>query len=159
MHFYKFQYSIRNNEKYGNIVEKGVAIIQHQTEIVTRYCESDALGHINNVSYFIYLEQARVEFILDNEIVPNLENWSFVLVSTHCDYKQQIYINERIVINTYLKEIGRSSFTLVHEFVHKERGDLLAYGEAVLVHFDFEKQKSSPIPDAIRTKMEKLLRR
>jgi acyl-CoA thioester hydrolase len=111
------------------------------------------------VSYFIYLEQARVEFILDNEIVPDLDNWPFVLVSTHCDYKQQIYINDRIVINTFLKEIGRSSFTLGHEFVHQVRGELLAYGEAVIVHFDFDKQKSSPIPDEIRNKMEKFLRK
>jgi acyl-CoA thioester hydrolase len=135
-----------------------VSIIYHQTEIVTRYCESDALGHINSVSYFIYLEQARVEFLLDNEIVPNLENWPFVLVSTHCDYKQQIYINDSIVIKTFLKEIGRSSFTLGHEFVHQDRRELLAYGEAVIVHFDFEKQKSSPIPDEIRNKMAKFLR-
>jgi acyl-CoA thioester hydrolase len=111
------------------------------------------------VSYFIYLEQARVEFVLDNEIVPNLDNWPFVLVSTHCDYKQQIYINDRIVIKTFLKEIGRSSFTLGHEFVHQDRGELLAYGEAVIVHFDFEKQKSSPIPNEIRNKMEKFLRK
>ncbi|WP_420491808.1 acyl-CoA thioesterase [Neobacillus niacini] len=130
----------------------------HRTEIVTRYCESDALGHINSVSYFIYLEQARVEFLLDNEIVPNLDNWQFVLVSTRCDYKQQIYINDRIVIKTFLKEIGSSSFTLSHAFVHQERDELLAYGEAVIVHFDFEKQKSSPIPVEIRSKMEKFLK-
>ncbi|MEC1523893.1 thioesterase family protein [Neobacillus niacini] len=123
--------------------------------MVTRYCESDALGHINSVSYFIYLEQARVEFLLDNEIVPNLNNWPFVLVSTHCDYKQQIYVNDRIIITSSLKEIGRSSFTLSHEFIHQDREELLAYGEAVIVHFDFEKQKSSPIPDEMRYILEK----
>ena len=109
------------------------------------------------MSYFIYLEQARVEFLLDNEIVPNLNDFPFVLVSTHCDYKQQIYINDRIVIKSFLKEIGRSSFTLGHEFVHQDRDEILAYGEAVLVHFDFEKQKSAPIPDEIRNRMEKFL--
>lgn len=39
-----------------------VKALVHLTEIRTRYCESDALGHINNVSYFIYFEQARVDF-------------------------------------------------------------------------------------------------
>jgi acyl-CoA thioester hydrolase len=110
------------------------------------------------VSYFIYLEQARIEFLLDNEIVPNLDNWPFVLVSTHCDYKQQIYINDRIVIKTFLKEIGNSSFTLSHEFVNQDRDELLAYGEAVIVHFDFDKQKSSPIPVEMRNKFEKFLK-
>lgn len=131
--------------------------IHHTTQIVTRYCESDALGHINSVSYFIYLEQARVDFVLDNEIVPSLDDWPFILVSTHCDYKQQMYINDRIVVKTFIKEIGRSSFTLGHEIVHQARDELLAYGEAVIVYFDFDLQKSTPISDEIRNKMKKFL--
>lgn len=134
-----------------------MSIIFHCTEVVTRYCESDALGHINSVSYFIYIEQARVEFLLDNEIIPSVNNWPFVLVSANCDYKQQIYVNDRIVIKTFLKEIGRSSFTLGHKIVHHEGDELLAYGESVCVHFDFEKQKSAPIPEEMRNKMEKFL--
>ncbi|KLT16018.1 hypothetical protein AA980_20980 [Neobacillus vireti] len=132
--------------------------MHHTTQIVTRYCESDALGHINSVSYFIYLEQARVEFLLDNEIIPNLDNWPFILVSTNCEYKQQIYVNDRIVVNTFLKEIGRSNFTLGHKIVHEDRDELLAYGESVVVHFDFEQQKSSPVPVEMRNKMEKFLK-
>ncbi|ETI69000.1 acyl-CoA thioesterase [Neobacillus vireti] len=135
-----------------------MAAIHHTTQIVTRYCESDALGHINSVSYFIYLEQARVEFLLDNEIIPNLDNWPFILVSTNCEYKQQIYVNDRIVVNTFLKEIGRSNFTLGHKIVHEDRDELLAYGESVVVHFDFEQQKSSPVPVEMRNKMEKFLK-
>jgi len=133
--------------------------ILHSTDLKTRYCESDALGHINSVSYFIYLEQARVDFLLDNHIIDTLNNWPFILVSTHCDYKRQIYINDTIVVNTFVKEIGRSSFTLGHNLVHKESNELLAYGEAVIVHFDFDSQMSTPIPDEMRGKMEEFLKR
>jgi acyl-CoA thioester hydrolase len=109
------------------------------------------------VSYFIYLEQARVEFLLDNEITPTIDNWPFILVSTHCDYKQQIYINDRIVVKTFLKEIRRSSFTLGHEIVRKDRDEILAYGEAAIVHFNFVQQKSIPISIEMRNKMDKFL--
>ncbi|MFE4523747.1 acyl-CoA thioesterase [Cytobacillus firmus] len=131
--------------------------MHHTTEIVTRYCESDALGHINSVSYFIYLEQARVEFILENKIVKSIDQWPFVLVSTNCDYKKQIYINDLIVIKTFVKDIGRSSFKLGHEFIRQAGNELLAYAEAVIVHYDFHSQKSSPIPKEMLIEMEKFL--
>lgn len=135
-----------------------MATIRHVTEIVTRYCESDALGHINSVSYFIYLEQARVNFLLENHIISSLKDWPFILASTHCDYKQQMYINDRIAVKTFIKEIGRSSFTLGHEFFRQDENEsLLAYGEAVLVYFDFEQQKSISLPEKMRNKMEKFL--
>ncbi len=109
------------------------------------------------MSYFIYIEQARVEFLLDNEIIPKVENWPFVLVSTHCDYKQQIYVNDRIVVKTFLKEIGRSSFTLGYEIVYQDKDELLAYGESVVVNYDFGLKKSIPVSVEMRNKMEEFL--
>lgn len=138
----------------ANFLREGLEII-HSTEICTRYCESDALGHINSVSYFIYLEQARVDFIMDEEVIPNIEDWPFILASIHCDYKQQIYVKENLIIKTWVIELGRSSFKLAHEICSQGSDEVLAYGEAVLVHFDFNHQKSSIIPDAIRTKLKK----
>ena len=34
----------------------------HEIQISVRFGETDALGHINNTSYFIYLEEARIRF-------------------------------------------------------------------------------------------------
>lgn len=31
----------------------------HEIQVTIRLCETDALGHINNASYFVYLEEAR----------------------------------------------------------------------------------------------------
>jgi acyl-CoA thioester hydrolase len=131
--------------------------IFHTTRIRARYCESDALGHINNVSYFIYFEQARVDFLLDNQIC-DLSNWPFVLASVHCDYKRQMYVNDTCVIKTYINDIGRSSFKLGHEIRDQQSNELLAQGDAVLVHFDFIKQKSSPIPNEMLRKMKEYIK-
>lgn len=78
-------------------------------------------------------------------------------MSTHCDYKKQIYINDRIVIKTFVKDIGRSNFTLGHKFIHPAGNELLAYAEAVIVHYDFQSQKSSPITKEMLIEMEKFL--
>lgn len=39
----------------------------YETQVKVRFCETDALGHINNTSYFIYLEEARIAFFEEME--------------------------------------------------------------------------------------------
>lgn len=34
----------------------------HEWEVTIRFCETDLLGHVNNSNYFIYMEDARVQF-------------------------------------------------------------------------------------------------
>lgn len=116
-----------------------------QSTIKTRYCESDALGHISSISYLIYFEQARVGFILGQKIVQDIKKWPFVLASIHCDYKQQIFVSQEIVIETFVKVVGKSSFTLCHQIYDKETERLVAKGEEVIVNYDFELQKSVPL--------------
>jgi acyl-CoA thioester hydrolase len=130
----------------------------HHTELRTRYCESDALGHINNVSYFIYFEQARVDFLLDSGIVLPSENFPFLLASIHCEYKRQVYINQTLALNTYVIEIGRSSFKLGHEIRDKDSNELLTVGEAILVSYNATDQKTCRLPNEMRAILEKYLK-
>ncbi|GCL71857.1 acyl-CoA thioesterase [Paenibacillus naphthalenovorans] len=130
----------------------------HLTEIRTRYCESDALGHINNVSYFIYFEQARVDFMLDTGMVLPSGKFPFLVASLHCEYKKQIYIHQTLTIHTYVMEIGRSSFKLGHEIHDKDSNELLAVGEAVLVSYDLIVQQTTRLTDELRLKLENYVR-
>ncbi len=135
-----------------------VKALVHLTEIRTRYCESDALGHINNVSYFIYFEQARVDFLLDSGMVLPSEKFPFLVASLHCDYKKQVYINQSLKIHTYVMDIGRSSFKLGHEIHDKDSNELLAVGEAVLVSYDLIAEKTTRLTDELRFKLENYVR-
>ncbi|KIL45394.1 hypothetical protein KP78_29380 [Jeotgalibacillus soli] len=96
-----------------------------------------------------------MDFMMDCKIINKIEDWPFVLVSIRCDYKKQIYINNKIIIISKIDEIGRSSFKLCHELRNIGSDELLANGEAVMVYFDLNKQKSAPIPREMRSKMEK----
>jgi acyl-CoA thioester hydrolase len=116
----------------------------HHSELRTRYCESDALGHINSVSYFIYLEQARVDFLFDSGIIETLDNWPFIIASIQCDYKKQIFINQSLSVSSDVVTIGTTSFRLGHEVRDRVSNELLAVGKAIIVHYDFQRQKKSP---------------
>ncbi|MBZ5750015.1 acyl-CoA thioesterase [Metabacillus rhizolycopersici] len=129
----------------------------HESFVRTRYFESDVYGHINNVSFFIYLEQARVDFFADNNLHKNQEEWSFVVASAHCDYINQAYVNQNLVIRTYIDHIGRKSIKLKHQIMDQASEELIAEGEVVLVHFNFKTQLSEPLDEELIKKLSTYL--
>ncbi|MCP1189423.1 acyl-CoA thioesterase [Priestia flexa] len=119
------------------------------TKIKVRFCETDALGHINNTSYFIYLEEARIDFFEKMGVKMDSSKWAYLIASTKCDFIAQGYFNQTLVVSTYVTRIGHKSFTIGHEITDSKTNRLIARGEAVLVHFDFDLQKSVPLPDDV----------
>lgn len=128
--------------------------MSHEMNVKVRFCETDALGHVNNTSYFIYMEEARVEF-LNAHRDGNTEDWKFILVSTKCDFHAQLFFNETITIETFIKKIGTKSFVMCHRMKNSDSGALVAEGESTIVYFDFKEQRSEVIPDELRKALEK----
>lgn len=128
----------------------------HEYELTVRLAETDALGHVNNVSYFIYFEEGRVKFLEALGVVdPNKrELFNFILASAKCDFLQQAYFNQKLKMRTFVKKIGRSSFTLGQEVYCAEKGTKIASGETVMVYYDFNIQKSAPLPENLRSALE-----
>ncbi|SFD93967.1 acyl-CoA thioesterase [Fictibacillus sp. FJAT-27399] len=129
----------------------------HEIELTVRFCETDALGHINNTSYFIYLEEARVRCFETLGLEMNTNEWSFILASTKCDFMAQGYFNERLVVRTGVSKIGTKSFTLEHEIYKAETEELVARGNAVIVYFDFKTQQTAHIPEFLRDALKENL--
>ncbi|TKD71289.1 acyl-CoA thioesterase [Pseudalkalibacillus hwajinpoensis] len=123
-------------------------------DVRVRFCETDALGHVNNTSYFIYLEEARVQFFEYLGKQSGTDDWPFILVSTKCDFIKQVYFKQALRIETSVKRIGSKSFTLLHLIKDTRTNDTLAEGEATVVYFDFKKQTSEIIPDELRKRLE-----
>jgi acyl-CoA thioester hydrolase len=134
-------------------MKRGSFFMEHQSFIRTRFCESDALGHINNVSFFIYLEQARVDFFMDAQILENLNDWSFVAASAHCDFIKQAFVNQNLVVKTWVSQIGRTSLKLKHQILDQNNEELIAEGEVVLVSYNVTEQKTEPLSEQIKEKL------
>lgn len=131
--------------------------VEHKSYVRTRYCESDVFGHINNVSYFIYLEQARVDFFVELGMLEKQTDWSFIVASARCDYRSQAYVNQKLVIQTFVTHIGRTSFKLSHQIVDQESNVLIAEGEVILVQFDFYQQESIRLSEELTDILKKYL--
>ncbi|MFD1039853.1 acyl-CoA thioesterase [Virgibacillus byunsanensis] len=127
-------------------------------DIKVRVGETDALGHINNTSYFIYMEETRIEFLSEIGIRVHDQDFAFMLASTKCDFSKQGYFGQTLEVLTEVAKIGTKSITLLSTIEDKESGDVIAKGEAVIVYFDVRMQQSIKIPESFKTKLGAHLR-
>lgn len=126
----------------------------HETTVKVRICETDALGHVSNISYYIYLEEGRVEFFKSLNRI-NSNNFPFILASATCDFISQCYFDQQLKVQTSVSSIGNTSFQLEQNIIDFEANLLIAKSKSTLVHFNFEKQKSEPLPQELRNGLEK----
>ncbi|SDQ90828.1 acyl-CoA thioesterase [Virgibacillus salinus] len=126
-------------------------------DVKVRVAETDMLGHVNNSSYFIYMEETRLDFLQKLGMEVHSDDYMIVLASAKCDFVRQGYYGQTLEINTIVKRIGRTSFTLVNEISDKESGDLIANGEVIIVYFDIAKQKPAELPESFKAPLQEHL--
>ena len=111
----------------------------HLYDCRVRWSDVDAFGHVNNVKYFEYFQESRINFL--TQFANMSGGRTLVVARVTVDYKRPIFFRSApYPIRTRVVRRGRSSFDLYSEIVD---GDLvLAHASAVLVGFDAEGQKS-----------------
>jgi len=119
--------------------------------IKPRFCETDALGHINNTVIAQWFEGARDPIF--QWFTPDLalNQWTLILARTIVDFHAELQYGESVVIKTYVSRIGNSSFDVYQEVW--QQGVKCASGTATMVNFDYELKKSKKIPTNITDKM------
>lgn len=97
----------------------------------------DAYGHVNNVVFLRYLEEARIDFLFR----PDKDFRQGSVVARHeIDYKRQLVHRHRPVdIELWVSQIRAASFTLSYEV--KDGPEVYARASTVIVPFDFEQQR------------------
>lgn len=125
--------------------------------VTPRFGDTDGLRHINNIALVEWFEVARnpIFRIFTPDLDLSYDKWKLILVRTEFDYVGQMYYGKDVEIRSFITKIGNTSFTIGHEAWQDD--ELKARGKAVIVHYDFEQEKSKPIPDFIRKKLQKHL--
>jgi acyl-CoA thioester hydrolase len=97
----------------------------------------DAYGHVNNVVFLRYLEEARIDFLFR----PDKDFQQGSVVARHeIDYKRQlVHRHAPVDIELWITEIRAASFTITYEV--KDGDDVYVRASTVIVPFDFEAQR------------------
>ncbi len=124
-------------------------LIEH---FMPRFCETDALGHINNVSYSAWVEQSRTSLLMNRDDIQFLDGFNFVLANVNMNFMSEGYFGQQISNNSWISELGRSSLHIRTDIFQNDRQLLKA--RSTLVYFDLQRKKTCPMPDSFRELIE-----
>ncbi len=119
-----------------------------------RFRDVDMLGHVNNAVYFTYMETARTEYWMHVFGVDSLEGISFIVAHAECDFKIAAKLGDELEVSIRTSEIRNSSFVWDYEIRNAGTGDLFASGRTIQVYFDYDTQKSMPVPPDVRARLQ-----
>lgn len=119
--------------------------------ITPRFAETDALGHINNTVLPVWFEQGRHCIFEALHPAMTVNDWPIILAKISVDFLAQIYFGENVIIRTGIEKVGNTSVIVKHEAW--QRDSLVARGDAVMVYFDYQSNKPTPIPLSVRDRL------
>ena len=119
--------------------------------IPIRWGDMDAMGHLNNGSYFRYMETIRIDWMCAIGCKPDPSIEGPVIVNAFCNFYKQLEYPGDVLVKMYVSEPARSTF---ETWVTMERVDqpglVCAAGGATTIWVDFPAQKSKTLPDWMR---------
>ena len=125
-------------------------------EIRVRYIEIDQMGVVNNVNYFRWLEEGRVELLrkLDVPMIGIEKDGTFLMiVETHCNYLAPARYDELILLETWVSHVGTKSIRFDYQIIRMDRSEVIAKAHSVHVCTD-KSGKSKPIPAELKSILE-----
>jgi acyl-CoA thioester hydrolase len=130
---------------------------RHVYSCRVRWSDVDTYGHVNNVKYFEYYQEARIAFLsglADGQ--PGDTGRGVVVARIDVDYRRPIlFRSEPFEIQTWVSRVGNSSYDLEAEI--RDGDEVLSRAHAVVVAFDLDRQRSRPLTDVERGRLHELL--
>lgn len=142
------------SEPRSTICDTDPSAYKQWSVINLRYGDTDRQGHINNAVYCTLYESGRVDFLFnDGESVAG-EGTAFVIAKIALDYLKEMHFPGDVKVGSKILSIGRSSFRVGQGIFYKDH--CCSTAESVIVVIDPSSNKSIPIPDALRSVLERI---
>ncbi len=119
-----------------------------------RWGDMDAMGHLNNTSYFRYMETLRIDWLTSLGHTPGPDGEGVVIVNAFCNFYRQLEYPGTVHMKMYASDPGRTSFETWATLERSDQpGVIHAAGGATTVWVDFPRQKAMPLPDWLRERV------
>lgn len=121
-----------------------------ERNMIVRWGDMDAMGHVNNIMYFRYFEHVRLHWFesLGNDPIAAGNQNGMVIVDNHAEYIVPVVYPAELTIRMGGHSPGRSSFISTYTVCQGET--LMTRGRAKVVWIDSTVMKSVPLPDQVR---------
>ncbi|PSK96641.1 acyl-CoA thioester hydrolase [Haloactinopolyspora alba] len=130
--------------------------MRHTYECSVRFDDLDAFGHVNNVTFAEYLQEARVDFAYRHLAYGDAPHQGSVVVHQSIDYLAPVpFRSEPLQVHVWVTRIGTSSFDLAYEV--SDATTLFARATGSLVAYDVSAGSPRPISDDERATLERFV--
>lgn len=121
----------------------------HRLDLVVEPGTIDANGHVNNVEYLRWMQQAAISHstAAGCTAATAAGGFSWVARSHHIEYLRPAFAGERLTIFTWVATLRRSSSLRQYRIVRD--AVLVARGETVWVFVDAATGRPRPIPSSV----------
>ncbi len=107
-------------------------------DIALRWADADAFGHVNNVVFFRYLEEARARVIPASGPGSTILSGGLVVAEQQLKYLAPLhYRAEPIQVGMSVDHVGGSSFRLACRLFDAASSTVFAQGFVALVTYNF----------------------
>lgn len=119
------------------------------------WSEMDMFGHINNVSYFKYIQASRVNYWEVCGFRQSFDDTGIgpMLLSTSCRFIKPLYYPGNIIVQASVNFIKNTSFGIHHRILN-DKGEIAAEAEDVIVVFDFKNNIKASVSESLRHNIE-----
>jgi acyl-CoA thioester hydrolase len=76
-----------------------------------------------------------------------------ILADVHITYFEPVYFGQKVKVGVHISRLGNKSMTWEQNIVDMDTDKELAKGEVVLVTYDYQEEKTIPIPQEWREKI------
>lgn len=122
----------------------------HSKKMAIRWGDMDAYGHVNNTNYFLYVQEARFEMMVEHGKKIDVSGIAPVLAETSCKFIRPITFPEIIIIETWLTNIEGKKTFFEHIIKSGTKSEVIyAVLPATIVWYDFANKTSVNTPEYI----------
>ncbi len=120
--------------------------------------EMDAFQHVNNVSYVRWAESGRVAYfdrlgLMDSKHARGIGP---IVAKLSIEYRRPVTYPDTIRVETTVKRIGNTSFTMASRIRSEALGAEVATTEEVIVLLDYRAGKPAPLEAELRAAIHAL---
>ncbi len=120
--------------------------------------EMDCYAHVNNVVYFRYFENARLEYFcrIGWFEIEEATGIGPILASTQARFRRALAYPDAIHIGVRLLEMKDDRFTVEYRIVSDALDDVATEGQGTLVAFHHPTGKKATLPEELKVRIRAL---
>jgi acyl-CoA thioester hydrolase len=121
-----------------------------------RWGELDAVGHVNHTVVLRWFESCRLELLSTIGLgSPGIAApLGIILAALHCDYREPVHYPGTVHVGLRVEKVGHTSLRFGHAIFTATDPTPAAAGGAVVVLYDYENRRPTPITARIRESLE-----